>query len=257
MCSEQRHTFGRPAKARRRDLVFVARERLGQAGGALGRILKQYRAVLVERNIAILLGAGVISEIGDWFNTVAIISLAYGFGDGALGVGGMFAVRMLMRLIFQGPAGTFVDRHAGRKLLFTSQLVMAVIASSFALLVAVPTLWLLYMLVILLEVANCIAHPAFMVELRAEAPEEKRSAANGVLFASMTTAQLVGPVLGALVLAPFGAGAVFAINGLTFFGVAVAVAKMRDGLNATTKAEHAQGDANPLVVGELEPSVRG
>ena len=104
----------------------------------------------------------------------------------------MFAVRMLVRLICQGPAGAFVDRHAGRTLLFTSQLVMAVIASSFALLVVVPTLWLLYVLVILLEVANCIAHPAFMVELRAEAPEEQRSAANGVLFASMTTAQLVG-----------------------------------------------------------------
>jgi len=241
--------------------VFVARERLTEAGEALQRILNQYRAVLVERNIAILLGAGIISEIGDWFNTVAIISLAYGFGDGALGVGGMFAVRMLMRLIFQGPAGTFLDRYAGRKLLFTSQLAMMVIASSFALLVVVPALWLLYLLVILLEVANCIAHPAFMVELRAEAPEEKRSAANGVLFASMTTAQLVGPVLGALVLAPFGAGAVFALNGLTFLGVAVAVAKLRGGLNASTKVEnvhvHMQDDTTPPVIGKREPSVRG
>ncbi|MDF2757801.1 MAG: putative permease [Thermomicrobiales bacterium] len=237
--------------------MFVAKERLNQAGAALERILNQYRVVLGERNVAILLGAGVISEIGDWFNTVAIISLAYGFGDGALGVGGMFAVRMLMRLIFQGPAGTFVDRYAGRKLLFTSQLVMAVIASSFVLLVVVPALWLLYLLVVLLEVANCIAHPAFMVELRAEAPEEQRSAANGVLFASGTTAQLVGPVLGALVLAPFGAGAVFALNGLTFFGVAVAVAKLRGGLHARTRVENGQDDTNPPVSGTLEPSVRG
>src|SRR5215207_11319652 len=118
------------------------------------RVLNQYRAVLAERNVALLLGAGTVSEIGDWFNTVALISLAYGFGDGALGVGGMFAVRMLMRLIFQGPAGTFVDRHAGRTLLFTSQLVMAVIAASFALLIIVPSLWLLYLLVVLLEATN-------------------------------------------------------------------------------------------------------
>jgi len=237
--------------------VFVARERLNQAGVALQRILNQYRAVLVERNIAILLSAGVISEIGDWFNTVAIISLAYSLGDGALGVGGMFAVRMLVRLIFQGPAGTFVDRYAGRKLLFTSQLVMGVIASSFALLVVVPTLWLLYLLVIWLEAANCIALPAFMVELRAEAPEEKRSAANGLLFASVTTSQLVGPVLGALVLAPFGAGAVFALNGLTFFGVAIAVANLRGGLNASRKVENVQDDINPPVIGKREPSIRG
>jgi MFS family permease len=237
--------------------VFVARERLNQAGVALQRILNQYRAVLVERNIAILLGAGVISEIGDWFNTVAIISIAYSLGGGALGVGGMFAVRMLVRLIFQGPAGTFVDRHAGRKLLFTSQLVMGVIASSFALLVVVPTLWLLYLLVIWLEAANCIALPAFMVELRAEAPEEKRSAANGLLFASITTSQLVGPVLGALVLALFGAGAVFSLNGLTFFGVAIAVANLRGGLNASRKVENVQDDINPPVIGKREPSIRG
>jgi predicted MFS family arabinose efflux permease len=257
MCSEQRHTLGFLAQARRRNPVFVAKERLDQAESALGRILNQYRAVLVERNIAALLGAGVISEIGDWFNTVALISLAYGYGDGALSVGGMFAVRMVVRLIFQGPAGVLVDGHAGRKLLFTSQLVMAVIASSFALLVVVPTLWLLYVLVILLEVANCIAHPAFMMELRAEAPEQQRSAANGVLFASMTTAQLVGPVLGALVLAPFGAGTVFALNGLTFFTVAIAVAKLRGGLNASTTVENVQDDTIPPVIGELEPSVRG
>ena len=73
----------------------------------------------------------------------------------------------------------------------------------------------------------------------------------------MTTAQLVGPVLGALVLAPFGAGAVFALNGLTFFGVAVAVAKLRGGLHASTKVENLQDDANPPVIGKLEPSVRG
>ena len=237
--------------------MFVARERLDQAGGALGRILNQYRAVLVEPNIATLLGAGVVSEIGDWFNTVALISLAYGYGDGALGVGGMFAVRMVVRLLFQGPAGALVDSHAGRKLLFTSQLVMAVIASSFAILVVVPTLWLLYALVVVLEVANCIAHPAFMVELRAEAPEEQRSAANGALFASMTTAQLVGPVLGAVVLAPFGAGTVFALNGLTFFGVAVAVAKLRGGLNPSTRFEHVRDDTNLSVIEELEPNARG
>src|SRR5215218_4166514 len=257
MRSEQRPNPGYPAGSRGGELVFVAIKRLNQAGSALARVLNQYRAVLAERNVALLLGAGIVSEIGDWFNTVALISLAYGYGDGALGVGGMFAVRMLMRLIFQGPAGTFVDRHAGRKLLFTSQLVMGVIASSFALLVVVPTLWLLYLLVIWLEAANCIALPAFMVELRAEAPEEKRSAANGLLFASVTTSQLVGPVLGALVLAPFGAGAVFALNGLTFFGVAIAVANLRGGLNASRKVENVQDDINPPVIGKREPSIRG
>jgi predicted MFS family arabinose efflux permease len=257
MRSEQRPNPGYPAGSRGGELVFVASKRLDQAGSALARVLNQYRAVLAERNVALLLGAGIVSEIGDWFNTVALISLAYRFGDGALGVGGMFAVRMLMRLFFQGPAGTFVDRHAGRMLLFTNQLFMAVIASSFAILVIVPELWLLYLLVILLEVANCIARPAFMVELKIEAPEEHRPAANGALYASMTTAQLVGPVLGALVLGPFGAAAVFALNGLTFLGVAIAVAQLRGGLSAPRKVENLPDAVTPAVIRMPEPDATG
>jgi MFS family permease len=221
------------------------------------RVVNQYRAVLADRNVALLLGAGIASEIGDWFNTVALISLAYGFGDGALGVGGMFAARMLTRLICQGPAGAYVDRHAGRSLLFTNQIMMAVIASSFAILVMVPELWLLYLLVILLEAANCIARPAFMVELKLEAPEEHRSVANGALFASMTTAQLVGPVLGALVLGPFGAAVVFIINGLTFLGVAFAVTQLRGGLKASRRNEDPQDHANPAETGKVKPDVIG
>ncbi len=224
--------------------MFVASERLNQAVSALQRVLDHYRTLLAERNVALLLGAGVVSEIGDWFNIVALISLSYGLGDGALGVGGMFAVRMVTRLICQGPAGAFVDRHASRGLLFTSQLVMAIVASSFALLVMIPDLRLLYLLVILLEVTNCIVSPAFMVELRAEAPEEQRSAANGVLTASMSTAQLVGPLVGALVLAPFGAAAVFALNGLTFLAVAIAVTQMEGGLRATRRVAPAHDESS-------------
>jgi predicted MFS family arabinose efflux permease len=228
--------------------VFVASERLNQAGSALQRVLNHYRAALAERNVALLLGAGIVSEIGDWFNIVALVSLSYSFGDGALGVGGMFAARMVTRLLCQGPAGAYVDRNASRTLLFTSQLIMAVVASSFVLLVMVPELWLLYLLVILLELTNCIVTPAFMVELKAEAPEEQRSAANGILTASMSTAQLVGPLLGALVLAPFGAAAVFALNGLTFLGVAIAVTKLEGGLRATRSVADGQEESSQLHV---------
>jgi predicted MFS family arabinose efflux permease len=220
-------------------------------------MLDHYRAVLAERNVALLLGAGIVSEIGDWFNTVALISLSYGLGDGALGVGGMFAARMLIRLLCQGPAGSLVDRHAGRTLLFTSQIFMAIVASSFVLLVVVPELWLLYVLVILLEAINCVGRPAFMVELKAEAPEDQRSAANGALFASMTTAQLVGPLLGALVLAPFGAAAVFALNGLTFLAVALAVTRLRGGLRANREIPRLPDVANPPGLGKPAPDVLG
>ncbi len=228
----------------------MATERIHNAGAALQRIFAQYRLIFGERNVAVLLGAGVASEIGDWFNTVALISLSFRFSDSALGVGGLFAARMLTRLLLQGPAGTIVDRHSGRRLLFASQLLMAIVASAFVLLVLVPELWLLYLLAVALEAINCIARPAFMVELKAEAPKEQRAAANGALYASMTTAQLIGPLLGAFALARFGPLAVFALNGLTFLAVAFAVAKLRDGLQAARSVMDSQDDSSTRVNGE-------
>ena len=223
--------------------------RLKTMGDAVRQSLSTYRTALADRNVALLVGAGFISEIGDWFNIVALISLAYRYAETAEGVGGLLAVRMVARLLLQGPAGAFVDRHAGRKLLFTSQLVMALVAASFLLLVRWPSLFLLYPLVIALEAANAVARPAFMVELRAEAPEAERPAATGALFASMTTAQLIGPLLGAIVLAPLGAGGVFLLNGLTFLAVALAVTQLRGGLEGTPAGEE-QPTAGPADVGE-------
>src|SRR4051794_17493344 len=214
--------------------------RLAQQGSSLRRRLEQYRAVFTNRNVALLLLSGFISEIGDWFNIVALLSLSYHLGDGALAAGSVLAVRMLTTLILQGPAGTFVDRHPGRRVLFASQMLMAVIASSFALLAFIPSLWLIYLLAVLLNAVGCVARPAFMVALKAEAPDNLRSQVNGALFASMTTAQLIGPVLGGLALVSWGTASVFLLNGLTFFGVAMAISQLRGGLGKATKGDPAQ-----------------
>jgi MFS family permease len=122
------------------------------------------------------------------------------------------------------------------------------------LLVVYPELWLLYVLVILLEAVNCVARPAFMVELKAESPEDQRPAANGLLFASMTTAQLVGPVLGAILLAPFGAGFVFIVNGLTFLAVAIAVTQLRGGLRGGPRRAAAQSEQTVPAMAHAPPT---
>ena len=90
----------------------MATKQLSGLGAMLRQIVDRYRSILAERNVALLLGAGVASELGDWFNTVALITLSFHISDSAFGVGGMFAVRMLTRLLLQGPAGALVDRFA-------------------------------------------------------------------------------------------------------------------------------------------------
>ena len=94
-----------------------------------------------------------------------------------------------------------------------------------------------------------------MVELKSEAPEEQRAAANGALFASSTTAQLVGPLLGAFALAWSGPAVVFALNGLTFLGVALAVTQLRGGL-AQRPTQHGKVRRQSEEAGKPSPLTR-
>ena len=209
------------------DKETSSRPASGRLSG-LAPALARYRRFLRDRDASLLLGAGITSATGDWFNTVALIALAFNFGDGVLGVGVLLILRMAPRLLLQGPAGVLVDRRPGRGLLVTTELVMAAIAASFALLAIWPSLWLTYVLVIALESANTVARPAFMVRLLAVVEPDQRPVANGLYAMGITAAQFTGPLLGGLALAWVGATPLFFLNGLTFLSVAIVVLKVRE-----------------------------
>ncbi len=188
-----------------------------------------YRGLLGQRDPALLLAGGAISVIGDWLNTVALVELSYRLGEGSFGVGGLLAMRMLPPLLFQGAAGALVDRLPGRRLLVGTQLLMAVIAGSFALLAAVPQLWLLYALVFTLETTQTVARPATMVRFMEVVQPEQRGAANALYGMTSTTAQFGGASVGALLFALIGATPLFLLNSVTFLVVALAVSRTSPG----------------------------
>lgn len=192
----------------------------------------RYGGVLRQRNIVLLLGAALTSEVGDWFNTVALIELSYRFGGGAVSVGVMLALRTVPRLLLQAPAGALVDRLPGRGLLIVSHLAMSLIATAFVLLIPIPSLWLLYALVVALEAVATVSWPALRIQLVRETPPAQFAAINGVVSIGLTGAQFVGPLLGGLVLVWLGAGPVFVVNGLTFLAVAIVASRLRAGAAA-------------------------
>ncbi len=204
----------------------IGRPTLGLREGA-AEAIQRYRHVFDQHDSRTLLFAALLSVIGDWLNFVALMALAYDFGNGAIGVGGMLALRLVPGLVFQGLAGTVVDRVQSKRLLIVTQLVMAGLACSFILLNIIENIWLLYVLVVLLEIANTFARPAFMVELISTVAPENRGAVNGLFGMTLTIAQFVGSLIGALILGVVGTTPLFLINGLTFAAIAFGVSRLQ------------------------------
>ncbi|MDQ3168400.1 MAG: MFS transporter [Chloroflexota bacterium] len=208
-----------------RSLSTRWRDGAASARGAMGR----YRAFGQDRDATRLLGAGILSATGDWLNTVALIALAFDFGDGLFGVGGLLTLRMLARLLLQGPAGAIVDRFPGRRPLLAAEIVMTVIAAAFSLLLIFPSLWLAFALVVALEAVNTLARAGFIVRLLAVVAPGHRPAANGLYAMGLTISQSAGAVFGGIVYTWLGPLPLFIANALTFAVVAAVLLRIREG----------------------------
>src|SRR3954453_2559883 len=110
----------RAKRRRTEEPVAVTQRRMGRPFRSLrdgaGEAIPRYRHVLDQHDSRRLLFAALLSVIGDWLNFVALMALAYDLGNGAIGVGGMLALRLVPGLVFQGLAGTVVDRVRTKRL---------------------------------------------------------------------------------------------------------------------------------------------
>ncbi len=213
--------------------------------GAARRTVRQYQQLGAVPGTRRLLLAATGSYIGDRFNTIALIALSYKLGDGALGVGVMLALFMLPRSLIQAPAGALVDRHPGPRLLILSHVLLGVLGAAFALLDAIPNVWFLYGLVLAMGTVRTVAMPAFEVQLMAVTPPEQYGTANALHTMARTMGELVGPLLGGLLLALTGAIPLFLLNGLSFLLVAGAVLRGRRAATTTEGLVSHEPEAAP------------
>jgi len=80
----------------------------------------------------------VVSEIGDYFNSIAVFDLALAVTHSGVVVAGVFLARAIPAM-FAGPvAGVLLDRMDRKRIMIASDLARAVIAAGFVLTVRWP-----------------------------------------------------------------------------------------------------------------------
>lgn len=186
----------------------------------------RYRALKDAPESRTLLLAAATSYIGNRLNTIALVALSYKLGDGALGVGGMLAIMMAPSLLLQPIAGTLVDRFPGKQLLIFCQVLLAIVTLSYILLTYVPNIWLLYGISFAIGAIQTVSMPAFEVRLMSVTPREKRGTANAVQMLAITSGEIIGPLLGGLILALAGVNPLFILNAMSFLLLAAIVSRL-------------------------------
>lgn len=182
-----------------------------------------------NRSFTRLLAALTISQLGDWLYNVALLAYVFEQTHSAAWLGATTAARVLPIVILGPVAGLLGDRFDRRTIMIVSD--VARVGAMLAL-VAVARYDLPLVLVPALAAFATAASSPYPSCVAATMPRllarEELTAANSVRAATGPLAIIVGPLIGAAVLAVGGTQWAFSANALTFALSAVLVLAIRE-----------------------------
>jgi MFS family permease len=179
-----------------------------------------------NRNFRKLWFAQIVSEIGDWFYTLAIYSLLLDLTGRASSVALALVLQVLPQT-FVGPlAGAINDRLSRRRVMIFADLMRMLIVGSMLLVRSARFVWVVYPLLLLETVMAAFFEPARNSIIPSITAEEDVIVANTLASATWSFNLAIGALLGGAVAALFGRDAVFVLNALSFLVSAVLIGRM-------------------------------
>ena len=185
------------------------------------------RLVRYNSNFRRLWLAQIVSEIGDWFYTLAIYSLLLQLTGRASSVALALVLQVLPQTFIGPAAGVINDRVRRKRVMITADLARMVIVFVMLLVRSRSTVWLVYPLLLLETLMAAFFEPARTSVIPNITPREDVLLANTLSSATWSVNLLVGASVGGVVAALLGRDAVFMLNALSFLVSAILIGRMR------------------------------
>src|SRR5689334_21711915 len=169
----------------------------------------------------------IVSEVGDHFNNVAVLSLAVAATHNGAVVAGVMLARAIPAVLVGPFAGVLLDRFDRRRVMIASDLVRGFITLAFILAIGYKQTWLQYLLSALLMAASPFFTSGRSAILPSIARDDQLHTANSLTQTTSWMTLAGGAFLGGTSVAAFGYQLAFVFNSLSFFFSAACIAKLR------------------------------
>lgn len=170
----------------------------------------------------------LVSLSGTWMQTVAAIWVILTLTDSGVAVGLTTALQFLPMLLIGAWGGLLADRFPKRRLLMTTQALMAIPAVWLFAVTATGVVapWMVYLGVFAMGAVNAVDNPtrqSFVFEMVGPDRVVNAVSLNSVI---VQAARIVGPALAGILIATVGVVPCFALNALTFVAMIFALRGM-------------------------------
>ena len=195
-----------------------------------GSLVRTAFPSLRNRNYRLFFAGQGASLVGTWMQQMALGWLVYRLTHSELLLGTVGFSSGIMTFLLSPVAGVFADRTNRRRLIVATQslAMLQAILLAFLTLTHLIAVWQIVLLSVILGVVNAFDIPirqSFIVEML----ESRDDLPNAIALNSflVNSAKLVGPSIAGILIALWGEGFCFLINGFSYLAVILALLAMR------------------------------
>src|SRR5687767_4665459 len=180
-----------------------------------------------NRNFRQLWLGQVVSQMGDWFNTIALYTLILDLTGSGRHVGLLLVARFVPSFLFGPLSGVVADRFSGQRIMIISDLLRAVVVLGFLFVRSADQLWIIYVLTVLQLGLSTFFEPAKTAAIPSIVEDRELVAANAISSVTWSVMLTLGAAIGGLITGWFGTDVAFVIDAGTYLLSAALIASIR------------------------------
>lgn len=209
---------------------------------------------LLKKNLAFrnLWYGQVVSELGDWLNSIAIYALILELGGSGVALAASMMAKLLPFVVVSPIAGVVIDRMSRKKIMIASDILRFLAVLGLLWVGQKDDLWLLYVLVTVEVALSAFFEPARSAIIPSITQKEDLVTANALGGATWSVMLALGAGLGGVVVSLCGIRTAFVIDALSFLLSAGFIARIQypaDDKKTNPLSPTVQGGFKDLIAG--------
>jgi MFS family permease len=169
----------------------------------------------------------VVSQMGDWFDTIALYTIILNLTGSGRDVGLLLVARFVPSFLFGPLSGVVADRFSRQKIMIVSDLLRAVVVLGFLFVRRADQLWIVYVLTVFQLALSTFFEPAKTAAIPSIVEERELVAANAISSVTWSVMLTLGAAIGGVITGWFGTNVAFILDAATYLLSAALIASIR------------------------------
>ena len=169
----------------------------------------------------------VVSQMGDWFDMIALYTIILKLTGSGRDVGLLLVARFVPSFFFGPISGVIADRFSRQTIMIVSDVLRAVVVLGFLFVRRADQLWIIYVLTVLQLALSTFFEPAKTAAIPSIVEDRELVAANAISAVTWSAMLTLGAAMGGLITSLFGTDVAFILDATSYVLSAVLIASIR------------------------------